>query len=208
MCEEKIMEMIAELDRGKLEDSWIRKETFNRNEVIQKESCINEFIIVLEGVLHIENKNFHILHFFFGGDIVNKQLTKINEDNEFNLICDTEVFVVHVNREYFLNFATSKTVYLEWLIEKTLNNNKNLYSELIKNELTAEERIIYSLQHICDKAHINSEKQKIPSYMHKLKIAKYAGVFCTVLYEKLPLLIKKNILEERNGTLYLKKSKK
>ncbi|MGC7132871.1 hypothetical protein ACP0AK_08215 [Listeria ivanovii] len=106
-----------------------------------------------------------------------------------------------------MNFATNKTDYLHWLIEATLNNNKNLYSELIKYELSAEERIIYSLQHICDNSNINGEQQKIPSYMHKMKLAKYAGVFCTVLYEKLPLLIKKNKLEERNGALYLKKSK-
>lgn len=207
MHEEIIKKMIAELDRDKLEDSWIRKENFHRNDVVKKEQCINEFIIVLEGVLHIENKNFHIFHFFFSGDVVNQQLAKINADNGLDLICDTEVLLVHIDRRYFLNFATNNTSYLQWLIEATLNNNKNLYSELSKYELSAEERIMYSLRYVCDKSNLNSEQQKIPGYLHKMKLAKYAGVFCTVLYEKLPLLIKKNKLEERNGDLYLKKNK-
>lgn len=67
MLADEVREMIAELDRNKLDESWVRKERLARNEVIQNETFRKAFIIVARGVLHLENKNFRIIHFFLKG---------------------------------------------------------------------------------------------------------------------------------------------
>ncbi|MBC8922223.1 Crp/Fnr family transcriptional regulator, partial [Escherichia coli] len=98
--------------------------------------------------------------------------------NELRLVCDTDVSLIFIDREYFLNYATNKPSYMEWLLEETLINNKNLYNELIKYDLSAEERIVYALQYLCDKLEIESENgyQQIPKYINKIKMAKYGKI--------------------------------
>lgn len=207
MLADEVREMVAELDRNKLDESWVRKERFARNEVIQNETFRKEFFIVARGVLHLENKNFRIIHFFFNGDVVNRQIAMINIEKELELVCDTEVLLIYVNREYFFDFATKKPLFLKWLLEETLYNNKKLYHELIKKELPIEKRIILSLQYICERSNeeTDCESQQVPIYMNKMKIAKYAGVFCTELFEKWSLLINENVVEEKDGLLFIKK---
>ncbi|EFS02247.1 nucleotide-binding domain-containing protein [Listeria seeligeri FSL S4-171] len=155
----------------------------------------------------MENKKFQILHFFSNGDIINQQVASISGENELHLVCDTEVSLVFIDREYFLNYATNKPSYMEWLLEATLVNNKNLYNELIKYDLSAEERIVYALQYLCEKLEIESEDgyQQIPKYINKMKMAKYGKISRKLLNEKLLLLIDKEILKEKQGKFYIKK---
>ncbi|AIS60272.1 cyclic nucleotide-binding domain-containing protein [Listeria ivanovii] len=206
MYDTEVKEMVDDLEFNKLEDAWIRTLNFTANEQILHKQFIDEFIIVKEGVLHIENNGYQILRFFTSGDIINQQIAVISEDKELQIICDTDVSVVFINREYFLNFASNKTSYLKWLLNATLTNNKNLYKELFKNDLPEEERIVTSLKMLCDKLKVESESglQKIPSYLNKTKIAKYAGVFRKELNEDISVLIRKELLDQRRGALYVK----
>ncbi|HBM3991245.1 TPA: Crp/Fnr family transcriptional regulator, partial [Listeria innocua] len=109
---------------------------------------------------------------------------------------------------YFLNYATNKPSYMEWLLEETLINNKNLYNELIKYDLSAEERIVYALQYLCDKLEIESENgyQQIPKYINKIKMAKYGKISRKQLNEKIILLLGKKVLKEKKGRFYIKKA--
>lgn len=135
--------MIRDLNKNKLEKNWIRCEKLSKK--IDTETFQDEFIIITKGILHVENKKFHILHFFSNGDIINHQVAIISGENELRLICDTEVSLIYIDREFFFNYATNKPSYMEWLLEATLVNNKNLYNELIKYDLSAEDRIVYNL---------------------------------------------------------------
>ncbi|MBC1515775.1 Crp/Fnr family transcriptional regulator [Listeria immobilis] len=206
MYDTEVKEMVDDLEFNKLEGAWIRTLNFTANEQILHKQFIDEFIIVKEGVLHIENNGYQILRFFTSGDIINQQIAVISEDKELQIICDTDVSVVFINREYFLNFASNKTSYLKWLLNATLTNNKNLYKELFKNDLPEEERIVTSLKMLCDKLKVESENglQKIPSYLNKTQIAKYAGVFRKELNEDISVLIRKELLDQQRGALYVK----
>ncbi|MBC6178925.1 Crp/Fnr family transcriptional regulator [Listeria welshimeri] len=200
--------MVQELNKYKLKDKWIRCEKLSKNKIIKGETFLDEFIIIANGILHVENKKFQILHFFSNGDIINQQVASISGENELHLVCDTEVSLVFIDREYFLNYATNKPSYMEWLLEATLVNNKNLYNELIKYDLSAEERIVYALQYLCEKLEIESEDgyQQIPKYINKMKMAKYGKISRKLLNEKLLLLIDKEVLKEKQGRFYIKKS--
>ncbi|MBC1755317.1 Crp/Fnr family transcriptional regulator [Listeria seeligeri] len=208
MYNEKVKEMVQELNKYKLKDKWIRCEKLSKNKIIKGETFLDEFIIIANGILHVENKKFQILHFFSNGDIINQQVASICGENELHLVCDTEVSLVFIDREYFLNYATNKPSYMEWLLEATLVNNKNLYNELIKYDLSAEERIVYALQYLCEKLEIESEDgyQQIPKYINKMKMAKYGKISRKLLNEKLLLLIDKEVLKEKQGRFYIKKS--
>ncbi|WP_270996008.1 Crp/Fnr family transcriptional regulator [Listeria seeligeri] len=207
MYNEKVKEMVQELNKYKLKDKWIRCEKLSKNKIIKGETFLDEFIIIANGILHVENKKFQILHFFSNGDIINQQVASISGENELHLVCDTEVSLVFIDREYFLNYATNKPSYMEWLLEATLVNNKNLYNELIKYDLSAEERIVYALQYLCEKLEIENEDgyQQIPKYINKMKMAKYGKISRKLLNEKLLLLIDKEILKEKQGKFYIKK---
>lgn len=63
--------MIRELDKYKLQDKWVRFEKLSKNKKIDSETFQDEFIIITNGILHVENKIFQILHFFSNGDIIN-----------------------------------------------------------------------------------------------------------------------------------------
>ncbi|MBC1470291.1 Crp/Fnr family transcriptional regulator [Listeria seeligeri] len=208
MYNEKVKEMVQELNKYKLKDKWIRCEKLSKNKIIKGETFLDEFIIIANGILHVENKKFQILHFFSNGDIINQQVASISGENELHLVCDTEVSLVFIDREYFLNYATNKPSYMEWLLEATLVNNKNLYNELIKYDLSAEERIVYALQYLCEKLEIESEDgyQQIPKYINKMKMAKYGKISRKLLNEKLLVLIDKEVLKEKQGRFYIKKS--
>ncbi|EEP7574803.1 Crp/Fnr family transcriptional regulator, partial [Listeria monocytogenes] len=78
MFNEKVKEMIRELDKYKLQDKWVRFEKFSKNKKIDSETFQDEFIIITNGILHVENKIFQILHFFSNGDIINQQVAKIS----------------------------------------------------------------------------------------------------------------------------------
>ncbi|EAC3621557.1 Crp/Fnr family transcriptional regulator [Listeria monocytogenes] len=208
MFNEKVKEMIRELDKYKLQDKWVRFEKLSKNKKINSETFQDEFIIITNGILHVENKKFQILHFFSNGDIINQQVAKISGENELRLVCDTDVSLIFIDREYFLNYATNKPSYMEWLLEETLINNKNLYNELIKYDLSAEERIVYALQYLCDKLEIESENgyQQIPKYINKIKMAKYGKISRKQLNEKIILLLDKEVLKEKKGRFYIKKA--
>ncbi|MBC1484150.1 Crp/Fnr family transcriptional regulator [Listeria sp. FSL L7-1485] len=207
MYNEEVKEMVQELDKYKLKDKWIRYVKLSKNKIIKGETFLDEFIIITNGILHVENKKFQILHFFSNGDIINQQVAAISGENELHLVCDTDVSLVFVDREYFLNYATNKPSYMEWLLEATLVNNKNLYNELIKYDLSAEERIVYALQYLCEKLEIESIDgyQEIPKYINKMKMAKYGKISRKLLNEKLLLLIEKEVLKEKQGRFYIKK---
>lgn len=207
MFNENVKEMIRDLNKNKLEKNWIRFEKLPKNKKIDTETFQDEFIIITKGILHVENKKFHILHFFSNGDIINHQVAIISGENELRLICDTEVSLIYIDREFFLNYATNKPSYMEWLLEATLVNNKNLYNELIKYDLSAEDRIVYTLQYLCEKLEIESENgyQQIPKYINKIKMAKYGKISRKQLNKKISLLLNKKILKESKGTYYIKK---
>ncbi|EAF2131226.1 Crp/Fnr family transcriptional regulator, partial [Listeria monocytogenes] len=54
MFNEKVKEMIRELDKYKLQDKWVRFEKLSKNKKIDSETFQDEFIIITNGILHVE----------------------------------------------------------------------------------------------------------------------------------------------------------
>lgn len=65
MFNEKVKEMIRELDKYKLQDKWVRFEKLSKNKKIDSETFQDEFIIITNGILHVENKKIPDTSFFF-----------------------------------------------------------------------------------------------------------------------------------------------
>lgn len=101
MFNENVKEMIRDLNKNKLEKNWIRFEKLSKNKKIDTETFQDEFIIITNGILHVENKKFDRLHFFSNEDIINQQVAIISGENELSLICDTEVSLIYIDREFF-----------------------------------------------------------------------------------------------------------
>lgn len=57
--------MIRELDKYKLQDKWVRFEKLSKNKKIDSETFQDEFIIITNGILHVENKKIPDTSFFF-----------------------------------------------------------------------------------------------------------------------------------------------
>lgn len=197
--------ILEDLETNKLDDAWMNSQKLAKNSIINDDRFKNEFIIIHDGVLHLQNANTQIIHFFSKGDVINQQVSNLNLIEKLYLVCDTEVELTFINREYFFNFAVNKPSYLEWLLEMTLMNNLNLYNELIKYEFSTENKIVHTLQHLCIK--LNTECQNnylvVPPFINKYKLAKYSNISRTQLDKTLVSLNRKEMIKIENKTFHV-----
>ncbi len=206
MFADKTDEILKDLNTNKLDNSWINFEKLVKNSIIDGNRFLNEFIVVHDGIMHMENKNAQILHFFSKGDVINQQVSGLNLEKNLFLVCDTDVEMTFVNREYFLNFATNKPSYMEWLLEMTLLNNMNLYNELIKYDFSTEGRVVYTLQYLCEKLKTNQKNDYfiVPAFINKVKLAKYGNISRKQLDKILESLTKKELIRIEDKRFYVK----
>lgn len=198
--------IIDDLEINKLDSSWIVSQKLVKNSIINDDRFKNEFIIIYDGILHMQNADTQIIHFFSRGDVINQQVSSLNLEEKLFLVCDTDVELAFINREYFFNFAVNKPSYMEWLLEKTLMNNLNLYNELIKYEFSTENKVIHTLQHLCNKlgAQRKNNYFVLPSFINKFKLAKYCNISRTQLNKTLDSLIQKEVIQIENKIICVK----
>ncbi len=198
--------IIKDLKRNQADSTWVRQMDLVKNTLISGKYFKNEFMIVMDGILHLENKNKQIILFFSKGDVINQLVSELSTNNNLQLVCDTDVTLTFVYREYFLNFATNKPSYLKWFLDMSLVNNMNLYDELIKYQYPSEERLLSSLKTLCEKLSISERNgyYQIPVFISKVTLSKYSNISRQQLDMLLATLIQKNVIKMEQRTLYFK----
>lgn len=203
---EKQWEVILEdLERNKADNDWVTDETLLAGQTLENRHLLKHFLILEKGTLHLENQNSQILQFFTTGDIVFLSPYDMNVDTQLKLVCDQTAKIVFVNREYFLNFAANKASYMEWLLTSVLSNTSALCFELMKHDLPADERIVYTLQRLCQKTQpvAKEEYYEVPNFLNKTKMAQYGAMSRKNLYNKLEVLEENEQVKQKNEKVFV-----
>lgn len=200
--------ILEDLMQNTPNSTWITIEKVNQKSVIDNRKLYSDFLIILEGTLHLENRNSQILHFFTNSHIIYHSPFDLGIENQLKIIANTDMEVAFVNREFFLNFAANKPSYMEWLLTSVLRNSSGLCFELMKHDLPTEPRITYTLQSFCDTLDLASDDEdeyvEIPSYLNKSKLANYGNVSRKNLNEKLDILEEKDRVKRTANKLYIR----
>ncbi|EUJ44758.1 hypothetical protein [Listeria riparia] len=200
--------ILEDLMQNTPNSTWITIEKVNQKSVIDNRKLYSDFLIILEGTLHLENRNSQILHFFTNSHIIYHSPFNLGIENQLKIIANTDMEVAFVNREFFLNFAANKPSYMEWLLASVLRNSSGLCFELMKHDLPTEPRITYTLQSFCDTLDLASDDEdeyvEIPSYLNKSKLANYGNVSRKNLNEKLDILEEKDRVKRTANKLYIR----
>lgn len=203
---EKQWEVILEdLERNKADNDWVTDETLLAGQTLENRHLLKHFLILEKGTLHLENQNSQILQFFTTGDIVFLSPYDMNVDTQLKLVCDQTAKIVFVDREYFLNFAANKASYMEWLLTSVLSNTSALCFELMKHDLPADERIVYTLQRLCQKTQpvAKEEYYEVPNFLNKTKMAQYGAMSRKNLYNKLEVLEENEQVKQKNEKVFV-----
>lgn len=141
--------LIGELEHNTPEKVWIVREELNISEVFEIQKLEAHFILVLEGVLRMENEHQQILHYFRENNVIYQSPYELRVQNKLRLVAETPAHIVLLHREFFLNYATNQPAYSEKLVRAIMDNAASFMFELMKNDLKSEDRLAYSLQQLC-----------------------------------------------------------
>lgn len=151
--------LIDELEHNTPEKVWVVREELDTAEVFEIKKLEAHFILVLDGVLRMENKHQQILHYFMKNNVIYQSPYELRVQNKLKLVAETPAQIVLLHREFFLNYATNKSLYSEKLMRAIMENSANFMFELMKNDLKAEDRLAYSLQQICQSLTLERENE-------------------------------------------------
>ncbi|MBC1579697.1 Crp/Fnr family transcriptional regulator [Listeria seeligeri] len=197
--------ILEDLERNKADNDWVTDDTLLAGQTLENRHLLKHFLILEKGTLHLENQNSQILQFFTTGDIVFLSPYDMNVDTQLKLVCDQTAKIVFVDREYFLNFAANKASYMEWLLTSVLSNTSALCFELMKHDLPADERIVYTLQRLCQKTQpvAKEEYYEVPNFLNKTKMAQYGAMSRKNLYNKLEVLEENEQVKQKNEKVFV-----
>lgn len=197
--------ILEDLERNKADNDWVTDDTLLAGQTLENRHLLKHFLILEKGTLHLENQNSQILQFFTTGDIVFLSPYDMNVDTQLKLVCDQTAKIVFVDREYFLNFAANKASYMEWLLTSVLSNTSALCFELMKHDLPADERIVYTLQRLCKKTQpvAKEEYYEVPNFLNKTKMAQYGAMSRKNLYNKLEVLEQSEQVKQKNEKVFV-----
>ncbi|EGN0213808.1 Crp/Fnr family transcriptional regulator [Listeria monocytogenes] len=191
--------LIGELEQNTPEKFWIIREELNISEVFEIQKLEAHFILVLEGVLRMENEHQQILHYFRKNSVIYQSPYELRVQNKLRLVAETPAQIVLLHREFFLNYAANKASYSEKLMRAIMDNSASFMFELMKNDLNSEGRLAYSLQQLCQslELEVKNEFYLLPDYVNKNKLALYSNISRKSLYKYLQNL-------ERKGQIKMK----
>ncbi|MBF2346229.1 Crp/Fnr family transcriptional regulator [Listeria seeligeri] len=197
--------ILEDLERNKADNDRVTDDTLLAGQTLENRHLLKHFLILEKGTLHLENQNSQILQFFTTGDIVFLSPYDMNVDTQLKLVCDQTAKIIFVDREYFLNFAANKASYMEWLLTSVLSNTSALCFELMKHDLPADERIVYTLQRLCQKTQpvAKEEYYEVPNFLNKTKMAQYGAMSRKNLYNKLEVLEENEQVKQKNEKVFV-----
>ncbi|EAC7885879.1 Crp/Fnr family transcriptional regulator [Listeria monocytogenes] len=201
--------LIGELEQNTPEKFWIIREELNISEVFEIQKLEAHFILVLEGVLRMENEHQQILHYFRKNSVIYQSPYELRVQNKLRLVAETPAQIVLLHREFFLNYAANKASYSEKLMRAIMDNSASFMFELMKNDLNSEGRLAYSLQQLCQslELEVNNEFYLLPDYVNKNKLALYSNISRKSLYKYLQNLERKGQIKMKDNQILVRISR-
>lgn len=201
--------LIGELEHNTPEKVWIVREELNISEVFEIQKLEAHFILVLEGVLRMENEHQQILHYFRENNVIYQSPYELRVQNKLRLVAETPAHIVLLHREFFLNYATNQPAYSEKLVRAIMDNAASFMFELMKNDLKSEDRLAYSLQQLCQslELEVKNEFYLLPHYINKNKLALYSDISRKSLYKYLQNLERKGQIKMNGNQILVRISR-
>ncbi|EAE0011582.1 Crp/Fnr family transcriptional regulator [Listeria monocytogenes] len=201
--------LIGELEQNTPEKFWIIREELNISEAFEIQKLEAHFILVLEGVLRMENEHQQILHYFRKNSVIYQSPYELRVQNKLKLVAETPAQIVLLHREFFLNYAANKASYSEKLMRAIMDNSASFMFELMKNDLNSEGRLAYSLQQLCQslELEVNNEFYLLPDYVNKNKLALYSNISRKSLYKYLQNLERKGQIKMKDNQILVRISR-
>ncbi|MBC1360612.1 Crp/Fnr family transcriptional regulator [Listeria welshimeri] len=198
--------LIDELEHNTPEKVWVVREELDTAEVFEIKKLEAHFILVLDGVLRMENEHQQILHYFMKNNVIYQSPYELRVQNKLKLVAETPAQIVLLHREFFLNYAANKSFYSEKLMRAIMENSANFMFELMKNDLKAEDRLAYSLQQICQSLTLERENEYyiLPEYINKNKLALYSNISRKSLYSYLQKLENKEVVKVNGNQILVR----
>lgn len=201
--------LIGELEYNTPEKGWIIREELNISEAFEIQKLEAHFILVLEGVLRMENEHQQILHYFRKNSVIYQSPYELRVQNKLKLVAETPAQIVLLHREFFLNYAANKASYSEKLMRAIMDNSASFMFELMKNDLNSEGRLAYSLQQLCQslELEVKNEFYLLPDYVNKNKLALYSNISRKSLYKYLQNLERKGQIKMKDNQILVRISR-
>ncbi|EAG9322486.1 Crp/Fnr family transcriptional regulator [Listeria monocytogenes] len=201
--------LIGELEYNTPEKGWIIREELNISEAFEIQKLEAHFILVLEGVLRMENEHQQILHYFRKNSVIYQSPYELRVQNKLRLVAETPAQIVLLHREFFLNYAANKASYSEKLMRAIMDNSASFMFELMKNDLNSEGRLAYSLQQLCQslELEVKNEFYLLPDYVNKNKLALYSNISRKSLYKYLQNLERKGQIKMKDNQIFVRISR-
>ncbi|EAK8405836.1 Crp/Fnr family transcriptional regulator [Listeria monocytogenes] len=201
--------LIGELEQNTPEKFWIIREELNISEAFEIQKLEAHFILVLEGVLRMENEHQQILHYFRKNSVIYQSPYELRVQNKLKLVAETPAQIVLLHREFFLNYAANKASYSEKLMRAIMDNSASFMFELMKNDLNSEGRLAYSLQQLCQslELEVKNEFYLLPDYVNKNKLALYSNISRKSLYKYLQNLERKGQIKMKDNQILVRISR-
>ncbi len=201
--------LIGELEYNTPEKGWIIREELNISEAFEIQKLEAHFILVLEGVLRMENEHQQILHYFRKNSVIYQSPYELRVQNKLKLVAETPAQIVLLHREFFLNYAANKASYSEKLMRAIMDNSASFMFELMKNDLNSEGRLAYSLQQLCQslELEVKNEFYLLPDYVNKNKLALYSNISRKSLYKYLQNLERKGQIKMSGNQILVRISR-
>ncbi|HAA6419538.1 TPA_asm: Crp/Fnr family transcriptional regulator [Listeria monocytogenes] len=201
--------LIGELEQNTPEKFWIIREELNISEAFEIQKLEAHFILVLEGVLRMENEHQQILHYFRKNSVIYQSPYELRVQNKLKLVAETPAQIVLLHREFFLNYAANKASYSEKLMRAIMDNSASFMFELMKNDLNSEGRLAYSLQQLCQslELEVKNEFYLLPDYVNKNKLALYSNISRKSLYKYLQNLERKGQIKMSGNQILVRISR-
>ncbi|MBC2002169.1 Crp/Fnr family transcriptional regulator [Listeria booriae] len=170
-------EMVTTLNQQKLKENWVQKLTLTEKKIMPASLLRDNILFIQKGMLHIEievDKTSHIFAFLQSDDIVYPSYFN-DSSRQMRVVIDSYTEVIAFNQEFFLNYATMKPIYMEWLSDKLDKNLSKFLYESTKprrqdNILTNLEYVNKVIQDELQQPNIEIfdlfSKRKLASYCH------------------------------------------
>lgn len=198
--------LVKELEHHSPEAMWVIRESLLRAESFEIQKLEPHFILVLDGVLRLENENKQILHYFSTDSVFYQSPYELRVQDKLTLVAETEAQLVLLHREFFLNYAANKPRYYEKLMRAIMANAASFMFELMRNDVKGEAKLMYSFQQLVQSLNLESREgfYTFPSFITVQSLAQYSHLSRKSMYAYLEKLEARGLVQRSNHLLRVK----
>lgn len=198
--------LVEELEKNTPEKIWVVREELLPAETFEIQKVESHFILVLEGILRLENENKQILHYFASDSVLYQSPYELRVQETPRLVAETEAKIVLLHREFFLNYAANKPRYYEKLMRAIMTNAASFMFELMRNDVVGEDKVMYSFQQLIQSLSLESQEgfYELPPFIHVQSLSRYTHVSRKSIYAYLEKLEERNLIKRQDNLLFIK----